>query len=641
MRIAIKEIHIRNFKGVKEQDLEFGEKVLISGGNRKGKTTIYDAYLWCIFGQTGKTNVEVRPLDANNNIVHKLNTSVCVVLNIGERDIKIERKLVEKWYAEGTPEEKLKGTETTCLIDDIPYKVRQYKEKLNALCDYEKWFMLSNINNFWSYKIDERRKLLISMAKKINEEEITKDYPIIYKGVIKEKRELSEIEAQYKAIKKKANDEISSIPSKVAALNAMKCDADFKSIMAEKQGLDAKISVLDLELQGYGTHNYELQEYLKQHDEFIRNMQVAELEWQDARIKCIGNIAKQIDNITDELRSLHFKEMEQGNNNEYNKKKLESLSNQFEDLKLQWRDVNETKFNYSQTDICPVCGRPYTEEMKASEYENAVAEFNKQKSVQLAKIQGEASEIKERMVILKGIINTYEQIDRMHATSDINLKEQKLNELNTKKHELKTCEWKDSEQYQTFSSQLDELEKSKPQENKDNSFETIQKEKANLLSRRDELVKELGKMELNKKIDSEINEMNAQSISLSQIIVDCNEALRQASEYKKAKINIISAKVNSYFSFVHWRFYEQNIGNDELKDVCIAIDENGIDYGNTNDGTVINMGVDVINGISKAFDIYVPLFVDRKESAESIVETHQQTIFLMCKYGEPLMVNNI
>ena len=50
------------------------------------------------------------------------------------------------------------------------------------------------------------------------------------------------------------------------------------------------------------------------------------------------------------------------------------------------------------------------------------------------------------------------------------------------------------------------------------------------------------------------------------------------------------------------------------------------------------MGIDIINGISKAKDMYVPLFVDRKESVEHALPSTQQTIYLQCIYNEPFKV---
>lgn len=172
----------------------------------------------------------------------------------------------------------------------------------------------------------------------------------------------------------------------------------------------------------------------------------------------------------------------------------------------------------------------------------------------------------------------------------------------------------------------------------DASTEENKQKKKKLTSKRDDLIKRISGRDMNERIEKEKEKLDARSRKLAQIVADCNEVIRQIKEYKKAKIAIVENNVNSFFSLVRWKFYEQNITNDDEKEVCTAIDSNGVDYNNTNDGTVINMGIDIINGISKAKNVYVPLFVDRKESVEKALTSTQQSIYLQCKYGEPFNV---
>lgn len=198
MKIEITSMTLQNFKKVREQNINFQHNTLISGGNKTGKTTIYDAYLWCLFGVLSKKNGTVQPLDSNNKIRHKLKTSVTVVLNIdNEREVKLQRVLSEKWSAKDTAEEKLLGTQTTRFINDVPYSEVAYKKKLSDICDYNRWFMLSNINLFMSYKVEERRRILMSIAGNLDEESLMKPYPIVYNGIVAERKDINEIFAQY------------------------------------------------------------------------------------------------------------------------------------------------------------------------------------------------------------------------------------------------------------------------------------------------------------------------------------------------------------------------------------------------------------------------------------------------------------
>ena len=279
--------------------------------------------------------------------------------------------------------------------------------------------------------------------------------------------------------------------------------------------------------------------------------------------------------------------------------------------------------------------------MKAKEYDNAVAEFNKNKSDELTKIQNEAAQIKQQMTVLKGNINTYEQITKAQDEDKVKNAQSEYQKLIDERTEKQNQTWEAAAEKVVFDKDLTDIEASKPVAKVDATIEENKEKKKTLTSQRDALVNQIAGEETNKRIDAEKKKLNNRSVELSQIIADCGEVISQIKAYKKAKINLVEQKVNSYFSLIRWKFYQQNKTNDDEKEICTAIDKDGIDYDNTNDGTVIDMGVDIISGISKASNIFVPLFVDRKESAEHIVPVEQQIIFLQCIYGQPLEIKSV
>ncbi len=325
-------------------------------------------------------------------------------------------------------------------------------------------------------------------------------------------------------------------------------------------------------------------------------------------------------------------------NNVENGCRLSLLTKEFNELMQQWNNVNEKEFNFAQTDVCPVCGRPYTEEMKSKEYENAVAEFNAHKSGELARIQKAASEKNSQIVIIKGNINTFEQITAIKDNENVKTKTDAHNVLSAGLAKIKAETWEQSEEKKKADASLQAIKSTEPTTEVDASAKENKRKKQELTVKRDDLIKRISGRDMNERIEKEKEKLDARSRELAQIVADCNEVIRQIKEYKKAKIAIVENNVNSFFSLIRWKFYEQNITNDDEKEVCTAIDSNGVDYNNTNDGTVINMGIDIINGISKAKNVYVPLFVDRKESVEKTLTSTQQSIYLQCKYGEPFNV---
>lgn len=565
MKIEIKSMTLQNFKKVRSQEINFSHNMVISGANKVGKTTIYDAYLWAIFGIISKKNATVQPLDINNDVIHHLETSVTVVLNYNdEREVKVQRILSENWKNKGTADEKLQSTTQERLINDVPLSQKDFNAKLEELCPLNKWLVLSNINIFMSYKVDDRRKMLMSLAGKINEEELMKPYPMVYKGVIEEKKELSDMLTQQKATKKKAEEELDMIPAKVQAQEALRVDADFASLKAQKVKIDADIAAIDAALEGTTEKDPAMEDYLNKLQ--AHNVKVANAQkvWQDAKIKAIDELTKKISIASTKLndtKSAYTTNMEA---NTKNKVSLAEVTINFNNKIKEWNNVNEKKFNYQQTDVCPVCGRPYTDEMKAKEYDNAVAEYNKNKSDELTKIQNEAVQIKQQMAVLKGDINTYEEITKTKDEDNVKKAQSKYQKLLDERTEKQNQTWEATEKV-VFDKDLADIEASKPVVKVDATIEENKEKKKILTSQRDELVNQIAGEETNKRIDIEKEKLNNRSVELSQIIADCGEVIRQIKAYKKAKISLVEEKVNSNFALIRWKFYEQNKTNDDEK----------------------------------------------------------------------------
>lgn len=639
MKIELKTMTLQNFKKERSKTITFAHNTIISGGNETGKSTIYDAYLWCLFGITSRPDTTVQTLDKHNNVIHKLETSVVVILNYNdERDVKIERRLSERWKGKDTSDEKFLGTTQARLVDDVPYSVSAFKEKLNSLCDFDDWFMLSNINLFWTYKVDVRRKILMSLAGEINEENLMTQYPAVYKGVMTEKKDIAEMFTQQKAARKKANDELQTIPAKVQAQDMLKSDEDFAELEKEKIEVDKQISSIDASLQGVIVNVDEQKEYQNRLAEEEKIYEKTRKEWADKHFACVNYAFEKVNTAAYEMHEAIRIQKKNIDNNVENRCKLAELTKEFNELMQRWNNVNEKEFNFAQTDVCPVCGRPYTEEMKNKEYENAVAEFNAHKSEELAKIQKAASEKNSQIAIIKGNINTFEQITAAKDNEKVKVKTDAHNILNDELAKVKAETWEQSEEKKKADASLQAIKNTEPTTEVDASAKENKQKKQELTVKRDDLIKRISGRDMNERIEKEKEKLDARSRELAQIVADCNEVIRQIKEYKKAKIAIVEDNVNSFFSLIRWKFYEQNITNDDEKEVCTAIDSNGVDYNNTNDGTVINMGIDIINGISKAKNVYVPLFVDRKESVEKALTSTQQSIYLQCKYGEPFNV---
>jgi hypothetical protein len=73
--------------------------------------------------------------------------------------------------------------------------------------------------------------------------------------------------------------------------------------------------------------------------------------------------------------------------------------------------------------------------------------------------------------------------------------------------------------------------------------------------------------------------------------------------------------------------YEQQINGGE-RETCEALVD-GVPYStNVNTAARVNAGIDVINAISKAHEIYAPIFIDNRESVTKLIDSDSQIINL-------------
>jgi len=146
MKITLKKIAIENFKGVQKASYEFSNHTQVTGKNESGKTTIYDAFLWCLFGKdsTESKAFSIKPI-RDGVITSRLDNTVHVAMDVDGMEIDIKRTQREKWVTqrgEETPE--FKGNETLLEWNGVPMNLSQFKDRINELCPEETFKLITN-----------------------------------------------------------------------------------------------------------------------------------------------------------------------------------------------------------------------------------------------------------------------------------------------------------------------------------------------------------------------------------------------------------------------------------------------------------------------------------------------------------------
>jgi hypothetical protein len=112
---------------------------------------------------------------------------------------------------------------------------------------------------------------------------------------------------------------------------------------------------------------------------------------------------------------------------------------------------------------------------------------------------------------------------------------------------------------------------------------------------------------------------------------ECLEAIEKMlflmDEYSRYKTKFVEDSINGQFRIARFRLFREQ-ANGGVEERCDVVYD-GIPYISVNNGMKINLGIDIINTLSTAYGVRVPLFVDNAESVTKLECCNSQIIRLI------------
>lgn len=649
--VVLVAMKMANFKGVSNLEVSFGTITNVSGANGTGKTTLYDAYMWCLFGKGADgSSIDVQPLDAAGHVIHRVETSVEVTLSVDGEEVILKRCLNENWVKpRGQQEEVLKGRTTEFWWNGSPIQLSD-SSKIDAICKSEDWLMLSTITAFMRMKTEDRRAKLQSIAKIQTDEEIAAGYPHVLTALHSGKT-VGEYQRQVKAELERVKDKAKEIPTRLDQLDKTKVDYDFDALDKEEVELKEKIDDLNASLAATVTQS-DVDRAAKFRSELASvGQQLLEIENEidRARQKRIGEFEEKISKSNAAIAGYSKSIAEIDERIGRNEKLLNEKKAEFNQKQAEWMKENQTQYVDTVEAVCPTCNRPLPEEEVADARERAIQAFNARHNKVLDDLYADAERINGDIKMLEQSIQQDRQernrIDMLLKNEREILKAAETGKKNVPERSLALAA---KEEYQKLLTKKGEIERDIRLALAPTATDTEREEKRkNLVAQRDEYQArqkdvhlKLGQRETNKNIDKQKAALEEEKKALSQKTAELEMVQDEIWDFKKRKITIVEEAVSSFFKIVRWRMFEQNLTNDGEKELCEAIID-GKPYGTQNLATQMNAGIDIINGISSALGVRLPLFIDQKESVTDLIETETQLITLEVTAGSKLNISII
>ena len=622
MKILLKRLSLKNFKGIRKYEIYFSDGINeVIGENGTGKTSLFDAFLWLLFGKDsqGKKDFGIKTLDEDGNEIHRIEHNVTAVVEIEGREKTLSRTLREKWQTEkGKTEEVYKGNETVYEIDNVPLKMSEYNVRIAEWVDEEIFKLVTNPVSFVGLKTQQQREILMKMADIDDDISVAKKYgkeDII--SIIESGKSVSDRAKELAKIKSKLKKEIELLPPRIDEVMQSISDSGRDIEDVESDISESKKCLYDLEKKieiiKNGGGNIELENEIKK----------KETELEQARME--HNIkVKEIRSENDRMKSERIRNIEELNSKiasgERNIKELKNdisfAKERQNSLREEYKKVRSDVFPKFSDTVCPCCGRAWEKDMlesKQNEYEEKRKAHNEARAKRLAEINDKGIKLSETIKECEEKISGYSTKNELYKNQLEEFKNSPLKNIFVPVFDDKVY----SDEISGLKEQLESniVDTSKEEEK-------IKKIKNEIM----EFETERGDIIAAQKAKERLSELEDDMKQKAQAIADIEREEEIIMDFTKIKIDILDKAVNDRFGIVKFKLYDYQI-NGGFTECCEPM-INGVPYSDLNGAGKVNAGLDIINALQIFYDVKVPVFIDNKETVNSPLKLDCQTIYL-------------
>lgn len=652
-QIKLQKISLVNFKGIKSLDLDFSDgDTLVCGENGSGKTTVFDAFLWCMFGKDSTnrsdSNFNLKTLDADGMPILRLEHSVTCLLSVDGKEIKLQRGYKEVWTKpRGTTEETLTNHKTEFYVNDVKLGTKkEYESTIAEIIDEDVFRMITNPFAFTSLSADRQKEMLLDMAGTVTNEELAAMNPA-FVALLAEisGKPLATFLKELSAKKKACKDVLAVIPSQIQTA---------QNLMPEAEDWDALQAEINAKLEEMHQVDEQIADKAKLNDaEYQRKAQLqaaisdAKMELNEAKnaVKFKATAGRQ--QALSEIKEMEYKIQGKNQDLSYKQRTMADLQTEYakigealDNLRADYRTISARVISFSEDQfVCPTCKRQLEIEDIEAKQAELTANFNREKAQDLMNNQEKGKALKAKYEGVAAKINVCKS-ELAQILEGLKADEAKLAELKAAIPEAVNVEALIAADKGCIDLQneITELENQLKVEAKPVDVTDLRARKVSVNDALQALYKRAAKRDQIKRAEDEIKALEEKQMSNNQALADLENWEFQATAFQKAKDEELLKRINGLFQFVSFSFVSAQLnGGEKLTCVCTV---NGTPYPDVNNAGKINAGLDIINAICNAKGVCAPIFVDNAESVNEIQPTLSQKILLYVSNDSQLTVKS-
>ena len=628
--IRINRLTLENFKCHANLVLNFnGANVSIYGDNATGKTSVYDALTWLLFGKdsagNGEKNIEIKPLDSTGSVIdHSAITSVTAELSTDGEITTLKRTYREVWSTKrGSSTETYDGNTSEYFVDGVPCKKYAFDEKIKDLVPESVFRLLTSVSYFANdLKWQDRRSILFDMAGTHTDREIMATnaaFAPLLEGMGKlslddYKKKLTAEKRGFVGIKDQTParlDECQKTVRDLAGLDFEGAKAALADLEQRQREISAQLIAMDhdsaTDAKRLEIRSAELEQ------KTLDGENAAFRAQQTAGAVDIEALRRQR-NAIDSHRSIAKSRLDGAS------KSLVLHDKNIEESRVRWIAVNGEVF---AAGTCPTCGQ----QLPFDQLQAATSAFEKQKHDRLDEIMRTANSQKDAKAQTEERIKSLrDEIAALDA--DILDLDGKISAANAAKITPVDMDgYADAvTAIQTRVSTLN-AELSAMMGNAAQIREQLRSELGAVQEKISQQQAIIGKESILQYTHQRISEIQSDARNAAQALESIEKMLYLADEYTRYKTQYVESSVNNLFRIARFRLFREQ-ANGGVEERCDVVYD-GVPYMGLNNGMKINVGIDIINALSRHYGVTVPLFVDNAESVTRLEASGTQVIRLV------------
>lgn len=649
-----------NFRGGNMTANFESDRVDVSGRNGSGKSRLFDAFLWCLYGKDARDrkDYEIKTRNADGTTTPKVDTEVTIELSVDMSVVTLTRRMTEIWRKKrGEKVETFGGNETECEINGVPVKVGEYAAKVETIIGKDEIYkMISNPLYFCGQDWKLQRDTLIAIAGDTNLRAIAgrnEAYKIIADKVAAGET-LDQQRARINATKIKSKSELKEIAPRIDQVvrmmpeheDADKITADkAAAIMAVREAERAianQRQTLQVSSDAWAAKRAELVRNVATANEALINAECDANAARDEAIANARNLRRQLATTAETAAQLAASARRAA---DAHKEQLAELSadvqqteKRLTDTRAEWAKLN--KETAPDDYVCPTCRQSMPAHLAADFRDQWQRKHDRELADIVARGKRQADTRASLLLAIADAETKAAQLDEKAAQleRDATAARDALDAAT-----IPTIAPITPDNYDELKAAIDAANEAlKAHDGANVHTDSTEASTAILEAARNELMAVEQRAEKRRQCErmaGEIKMLEQRARELAEIIAKIEQDEADINGLQLAAIDDLQTRVNALFAGTGLSFelFRRTIDGNAVE-CCMAL-INGAPFNVANAAGRVAAGLKIISVLNGAYNIAAPIFIDNAEGVQHIPDMEAQVITLSVADND-LQINN-